>query len=160
MAGVYVNSSSLNLNRSCDAANSYSTYDSVAYSQSLKNFRVNSQEDFVFFGAEDGGKLIPIPCYKTNKVTIDGARVYYPAMSLADAKAFKALRNKSFLTREDKTVLSRVNEALDRCAESYGLSAGSIPIQRLSDYYAHFEQTDQSQMGLNHLKKVNPGVNR
>lgn len=85
MAGVYVNDSSL--------GNPYKYGE--AFGQPLKNFNanINSQEDFIFCGAFDGpNRLIPVPCYKTDRVTIDGERVYYPAMSLSDAKAFKALK--------------------------------------------------------------------
>ncbi len=134
----------------------------VAYTQPLRNFNasINSQEDFVSFGYYDGSnKLIPIPCYKTNRVTIDGERVYYPAMSLADAKAFKALRNKSFLTRADKSLMVRVSEALDKCAVSYGLSAGSIPLNRLSDYYEHFERSGGGEDRIPLIRAVSTGSN-
>lgn len=151
MAGVYINTS-----------NFRSLYDNgVSISYPLKNFNtnINSQERFVFYGAEDGNAMFPIPCYKTTRVTIDGERVYYPAMTIKDAKAFKALRNKPFLTREDKSLMAKVSQALDKCAESYGLSAGSILINRLSDFYEYYEKSGGAQEGIAYLKSVNAGSN-
>ncbi len=148
MSGVYINARILDFNHNYNCL--VSTY------QPLKNFNVNSQEKFIFYCAKDGDRLLPIPCYKTNRVTADGERVYYPAMSLHDVKAFKSLRNKPFLTREDKAIMARVSEALDKCAESYGLSSGSIPINRLSDYYEHYEhnQRIQEMDAIENLRKA------